>query len=349
MNNYRFKIISAFLFVTAFLSAFFYEPSVMSGGVSKGLTICGTTAIPSLFPFVVLSDFLIRSGLSDTIGRKTARLTEKVFRLPGCASCVIIMSLIGGFPVGAKMTAQLIDNGDISSDDGGRMMLFCVNGGPAFIIGAVGASMLSSRRAGVILYVSLVLTSLFTGILSRFFSCEHTDKKMRMVSNFDSGAIIKSVSDGTATMLNICAWILLFSCLSAYAALLPVGDSGLIWINMASEVTNGCLSAVGKFPVCIMALVLGWSGFAVHCQVLPYIKKTSLGFIRFMLFRLINGGIATLIAWTLFKIFPCDVSVFSSGTQIISAPYSVSVPAAAAMLFLGSLAVLDAGKLRAKI
>ena len=348
MNNYKFKIILSLIAVISFIAAFFYDPSLMSGGARNGLMICAVTIIPSLFPFVVLSDFLIRSGLCEVIGSAMSGITGKIFRLPGCASCVIFMSLIGGFPVGAKMTSQLVDNGSLTAEQGRRLMLFCVNAGPAFIISAVGVSMLSSRKAGVILYTSLVITSLFTGFISRFFAAKESETEIKKCIVFDSGALVDSVSESTSTMLNICAWILFFSCAISYAVKLPVGESTLRWINMISEVTNGCINAAGHFPVCVLALVLGWSGFAVQCQVYPYVRKTGLPILRFMLSRLFNGGVATAVAWALFKAFPCDINVFASASGLMAKPYSVSVSAAVGMLTLGAFAVLDSDLARKK-
>lgn len=348
LNNYSLKRIFTATGIVIFIAMFFAEPSVMSGGVSKALTICASTVIPSLFPFIVLSDFIIRSGLCVSVGRKLKKPARLIFGLSGNAVCVIIMSLFGGFPVGAKMTAQLIDSGSISKNEGRRMMLFCVNGGPAFIVGAVGSAMLSSRKAGIILYASLVITALLTGALSKIFAEKAPPETQESQIIPESGALISSVSQGTAVMLNICAWIIVFSCVSGYFSLLPVSKSTLMWINMLSEVTQGCIWAAGNFPACIMALIIGWSGLAVHCQIYPYIRKTGLSILHFWLSRLINGGVATALAWVLFKLFPCEVSVFSNGVSILPQAYSVSAPAAAAMLIMGGFAILDIDLARMK-
>ena len=57
------------------------------------------------------------------------------------------MSLIGGFPIGAKMTAELYCDGRLTENQAQRLNMFCMNAGPAFTVTAVGVSMLSSRRA----------------------------------------------------------------------------------------------------------------------------------------------------------------------------------------------------------
>ena len=61
-------------------------PQAVAGGVSRGLSICGTVIIPSLFPFLVLAGFLVRSGVSAALGRRLERPTRFLFGLPGCCA-----------------------------------------------------------------------------------------------------------------------------------------------------------------------------------------------------------------------------------------------------------------------
>lgn len=327
--------------VAIFTGVFFFEPAVVIDGLRKGLTVCGMSIIPSLLPFAVVSDFLVRSGFSRVVGGKISPVTQKLFRLPGAAGCAIIMSLVGGFPIGAKMTAQLIEGGEITSVQGRRMMIFCVNAGPAFVIGTVGTAMLASRKAGLILFVSMTITSVLVGIMSRFFADTEDEISEKKAIDFNAGVLTESVRSSVNTMLEICGWILLFSGLNAVIIRLPVGEAAGVWLTMLNEVTNGCMCASGRFPTCILALVLGWSGLAVHFQLLPYLKKMNMKITRFWMGRLIIGGVATAVAWLLFRIFPCEISVFNSATGLVSKPYSVSVPAAVGMIVLSVLMLVD--------
>lgn len=341
MNNYKLSFFFTSGVVIVFCVLFIAEPSVIIDGLRKGLTICGSSVIPSMFPFIVLSDFIIRSDYGNIIGKKISPLTEKVFRLPGVAGCAIIMSLIGGFPIGAKMTAQLYENGEITASQGRRMIIFCVNAGPAFVIGTVGTAMLSSRQAGIILFVSLSVTSLLTGFLSRFFADKAVIRPSKIKTVFNPNVLSESVSNSVQTMFNICAWIMLFSGFNALMIRLPISKSATIWLTMLTEVTNGCMSAAGNFPACILALTLGWSGLAVHCQILPYLEKLKIKMRFFWISRLLVGGTATAISWALFQLFPCKISVFLNNSDIISAPFSVSAPVAVAMMLLSALMLID--------
>ena len=48
-------------------------PGAVATGVSRGLSICSSVIIPSLFPFLVLAGFLVRSGVSQSLGRRLER------------------------------------------------------------------------------------------------------------------------------------------------------------------------------------------------------------------------------------------------------------------------------------
>ena len=61
---------AALLAATAALVA---APSQAIEGAKNGLALCGNVIIPSLFPFLVLAGFLVRSGVSQSLGRRLER------------------------------------------------------------------------------------------------------------------------------------------------------------------------------------------------------------------------------------------------------------------------------------
>lgn len=340
MDNYR-KLIFSLTASIGFIILFFFDPSLMGDGVRNGLFLCGETVIPSLFPFMILSDFIVRSNFGNAAGRFLSPLTEKFFKLPGCSACAIFMSLVGGFPVGAKMISQLYENNSLSASQAKRMVWFCINSGPAFVVGAVGTTMLSSKKCGIILFASQTLAALIIGFFSRFFADKKGREKAIKKFEIDTSVFTDSVFCATGAMLNICAWILLFSAFNPFLIKLAERNPLFNTAVVMSEVTGGCVFAAEHLPVYLLAPVLCWSGFAVHMQLLPYIKKIGISFPEFWLSRAANCLVALPIAYLLFKIFPCETQVFSSFSDVIIKPYSVSVPASAAMLVLGAFTIID--------
>lgn len=148
-------------------------PGAVATGVSRGLSICSSVIIPSLFPFLVLAGFLVRSGVSQSLGRRLEKPTRKLFGLPGCCAAGILVGFIGGYPAGGVAVGQLVSQGDITPRQGRRMLRFCVNAGPAFVISAVGAGMLGSVRYGAVLFAAHIAASLLMGIGQRVWMGRH--------------------------------------------------------------------------------------------------------------------------------------------------------------------------------
>ena len=89
-------------------------PEATSTGVSRGLSICSSVIIPSLFPFLVLSGFLVKSGVSAALGRRLERPTRFLFGLPGCCAAGILIGFIGGYPAGAIAVGELMKQGALT-------------------------------------------------------------------------------------------------------------------------------------------------------------------------------------------------------------------------------------------
>ena len=218
------------------------------------------------------------------------------------------------------MTAALFSDGRISQSDAQRMTLFCVNAGPAFVIGGVGAGMLGSVRAGVIIFVSLTLASLTLGVLTRFIPHDETNKHTApAISTLPlSRALTEAVAEGTKNMISICAWIVMFACAVQYIPLLRLPDWANLLLGCTLEVTGGCASAAGVFNIPAIAAVLGWGGVSVHCQIMRHIKTCG-----------------TL------RLFPCPVNTVSLGSVGAPQMFSFSAPAAFAMLLSGAMLILE--------
>lgn len=329
--------------VIAMAACLLAMPQKAAEGVRAGLTLCAGSVIPSLFPFMVLSSFIIKSGFCRALGKRTDRLARVLFSLPGDALPAVIMGMTGGFPVGASMTAKLLKDGRLTKNQAQRMTLFCVNAGPAFVIGTVGASMLGSTAAGGIMLLSLLLSSLIIGVLTKFmsdgeyieFSAENT-RPMPL-----SEAFVESVADGSGAMFSVCAWVVLFSCVSGFADLLNLSEGGGILLKSVLEVTNGCSAAAGKVPLPIFCLILGWCGLSVQCQILGYTSQTGVKYSLFLCARIMNGALAAIICAALLEIFPGSVPAMSNISGAIPAPYSASIPAAAGLLITGGLLILE--------
>ncbi|MFR2561531.1 MAG: nucleoside recognition domain-containing protein [Anaeromassilibacillus sp.] len=88
-------------------AALLFYPTQAAAGAKRGIGYCVDILIPSHFPFMALSVFVVKSGLAASMGRLTAGPCRILFGLPGSAAAAIVMSMVGGYPVGARAVAAL--------------------------------------------------------------------------------------------------------------------------------------------------------------------------------------------------------------------------------------------------
>ena len=339
MNNTIKRIIKV-LFVSAIVTVFMLKPLETIQGAKQALELCFSTVVPSLLPFMTVSAYVLNSDVLTVFGKMSEKLSRFLFDLPKEAWVIFVMSMLGGFPVGARLIADSVQKGRLSLNQAKRMLLFCVNPGPAFVVNIVGVSMLGSPRAGVIILVSLCLSSLVTGIISRVFN--NGEKSPHFSAFFDtSSPLVTSVKESINAIIGVCGWIVVFSALLGAVNSFPFDETMKQWLNMVAEVTGGCGISVRIFPLPVTVLILGWSGICVHLQLMTYISACKLKYKHFAVARIFNGVVSMAISFVLFRIFPCETSVFSNAGEILPRAVSVSVPATAGLLFLSALVILD--------
>ncbi|MBE6749984.1 MAG: hypothetical protein E7560_02340 [Ruminococcaceae bacterium] len=321
----RFKRITKILpicLVLAFIVMIILNPQVCKAGVTEGILLCGRVVIPSLFPFTVLVIFLLKIGLADKLSFLN-RLTQFILGLNANEFFVMFMSFVGGYPIGAKLINEAVKNSSISPRKAKIMLNYCVNAGPAFIIGAIGNAILGAKILGNILFVSHILSSLLIAMFFRFFNkCEENEKRVKTISYNIADSFTLSVSDAAASMISICAFVIFFFCVTAYldsfAAEIPFLNSLVYFL----EITNAVNRSNNLY---FISFLLGFGGISVWCQIFSSAKEIKVNYTQFILCRIIHGLISSLITYIQLKIFHITVPTLSNG-KVFSFSYLHSTP-----------------------
>lgn len=320
-------------------------PAQAAAGAKNGIGYSVNILIPSLYPFMVLSVFVVKSGLARKMGRVFEGFTGKVLKLPGSAAATILMSVIGGYPAGARSVAALYGDGAVTEEQAARMLCFCVNAGPSFVITAVGTGLLRNAKAGAVLFASQVAAFLTLALI-----CGAAGGKEKAVpvpkqsaeSHSVPRALIASAEDACYATLDMCCFVILFA---AFMNLLRTAVKDGVWSAALSgvlEVTGGCsdISALGA-PLWVYSLAIGWGGVCVHLQILSSVTNIRVGYARFLFFRLLQGVVSAAFTGVLTFLFPSSVETFSNTAAPLSAGFAGSVPASAALIALCAVFLLS--------
>lgn len=343
--------------IIAFSILVLIYPEQTAQAISRGIDICMQSIVPSLLPFMVISCFAVKSGFADWIGKYTDKFCKIIFDLPGCCFSVILMGMCGGYLVGSKMAAQLYRDGKISHGQFERLLCFCVNAGPAFIIGTVGVGILNNKKAGVLIFIAQIISALIIGVLVRFFIKSNDADDIPVIKNNNitnsislSDAFVCSVTDAVKSLFYSCSFIVIFeaiySLLNECGAIpfvynmifTPIGisnNTANALIPVIVEVTQACFT-IGLVNIPLLCFALGWSGLSVHFQIYSSLNGIKFSKLRFMLSRFLAGALSAFIIKLLLKLFPIEQNI-NYDIEAFSPYFSTKTPLAALAFLLFGL------------
>ena len=285
------------------------NPKVCTEGAVKGLLLSGRVIIPSLFPFTACVLFIMKSGGLSLLDFANP-FTKRVFRLSPQQFSLMLLSFIGGYPVGGKLLNEAVKSGKISKENAGIMLNYCVNAGPAFIVLAVGGGILGSKKIGYILLLAHIISSLILSLVfGHFIKNDNTDSENTAESFSPADNFVVSVCEAASAIFSVCAYVILFSTVNEYMNCLSEKISVLKYISPLLEVTN---AVTGMRNIVIIAFLLGFAGVSVWCQIISMGKLIKINFAVFTLSRTAHGVLSAVITALLLKVFGIAVTVSAS-------------------------------------
>ncbi len=316
---------------TAGLMAF---PQACVAAAKTGLELCGNVIVPSLFPFFVLSSLVVDLGLAGYLGRALEPVMRPLFRVNGSCATALALGFIGGYPVGARTAITLYRQGQCSRAEAQRLLAFCNNSGPAFILGVVGAGVFQSGRVGILLYLTHMAASCIVGLVFRFYGPREAGET-RAAPTFQAKrfttAFTQAVTGAMTSTLNICAFVLFFTValrlltltgvLPALAEMLghafaPLGFdaqwagrllTGLVELSSGVAGLTGSGHLAGR--AAMAAFMLGGAGVSIHCQVLAFLADSGLSSGTYFAGKLLHGGVSAALVWVLSRVLPQGLPV----------------------------------------
>lgn len=281
-----------------FLTLLLIDPQSVIASGKKAVNLCINIIIPSLLPFFVISRLILKTGAIHPISRFFRPVMRPLFNLPAQAAFPLVAGWLSGYPAGAKYTTDLYEGNFLSKKEAQRLLAFCNNASPLFIVGAIGTGYFNSPGLGLILFFSHLSASIsvgiVTGLLSRIKrSAQMEEEKLseRYQMNTSIHMLTEAIMDSMKVLLQISGTIIFFAVLvqtleiaGIFTALsrmiiriLPGNEAFVemieIFIAGSLELTYGLylLSLSTPVPVFLKilmtAFLCGFGGFSVHTQV----------------------------------------------------------------------------------
>jgi len=254
----------------------------------RGLNMWWEIVFPSLLPFFIVSELLIGFGVVKFIGVLLEPLMRPVFRVPGVGGFVWAMSMASGTPSGAKLTARLRQEDQITKIEAERLVSFTNSSNPIFIFGAVAVGFFHNAQLGILLAIAHYLGIISVGLVMRFYgSTEETkinDKKKkpsirdalsalhktrikdeRPIGQLLGDAVLSSIN----TLLMIGGFIIIFSVINKLLYLLGI-------TAFLAGFIQYLLGVIGLDEALSMAFISGLFEITMGSQMASQVQETNL-------------------------------------------------------------------------
>ena len=277
-------------------------PDLYISQTLNGITAWAFNVLPSVLPFIFLTKVLSQLGTIEKLSNIFSKPCEKLFKTPAVSSYVFLMSIISGYPVGAKMTADLYEAGKISKRDAFKMTSFCSTSGPMFIIGAVGIGMLKNVTFGYIIMISHIIGALLNGLLYRKINVKEDKTPLQNKAAKNSADLSSIVLDSALSIISVGTIIAIFfviiTSLSPIFNLLPSPLASIL--EGLIEITKGCIdisSSINSiWSVAACTFVISFGGISTILQSITMLNKLNMPIKLFVLQKITHAILATIVS-----------------------------------------------------
>ena len=342
----------ALTITTLFALIMIIDPTGAINSAKECLVTCYRSVIPALFPFFLCSNLYISLGLSELLQKYLGRAMRVLFGVSGSGAGAVITGFISGYPVGAKTVSQLVQNGQCSQSEGEKLLAFCNNSGPLFLLGTVGSVMLQNTFAGMVLYLSHMLGAITVGMLLRGVKSTPFPPSTRTYNDPFGQMLSRAVSDSVSSILNVCGYVVIFGLLMSELSRFDVIDLFTpMFGKFTTPILYGLLEPVGGcFAACeqlggntlllFLSAIVGFSGISVHLQVMGLVKEASLSVRYYFIGKTLMTIFCPIYTFILIRIFNIAHPVFAPSTAAVESSFTLIYMVIALQICLFALLTL---------
>lgn len=279
-----------------------------------GLDLWFHTVLPSLLPFMILSNVLIGANVVSQLMRPFSGFFRHVLGLSPEGGYAWLLGLFCGFPMGARLTGDMYRQHRISREEAGYLLTFANQSSPMFlstyvVLHGLGDSTLT-LPVFVIFYASAFLTSLVFRIRSRRFGLPPSKPKKEVPEQTSYGNLLDtSIMNGFEIITRLGGYIILFSILAGIVLQLPAPlHTAAPFLSGLTEITTGIHTISGttlplqvKFTAIVCCTAFG--GFSTVAQTSCMLNGTDLSIFTYLKGKLVNAAVAGLLCLFVFVVF----------------------------------------------
>lgn len=313
MAKTKIKYVAVVLCCLIFGAAIIIFPERYISDCFAGFSLWAECVLPSLFPFMVITLIMIKTGAAERASLPLRKAALKL-KLPPVAGACFLMSACSGYPAGSRILVEFYQNGRLDEAGIRKLSYLCSSSGPLFIIGSVGYKVFADKTIGVRILIAHLVSILTVSIILSLLSKDRPRGEappVRANGNalYDAfyGAVIAVLVAGgfIAFFCVVASFLTDFSVLSPITLVLSFvldeGAAEAVSIGLI-EATTGCRALAfecSKINTALAGFLITFGGVSILAQQLSYLTVAKVKAGRFIGVKFLQA----LLCFALLMIF----------------------------------------------
>lgn len=314
LNKYKSKLSKGF--VLLFFILMFSFPYASYKGASSGLMLWFLNVLPTLLPFIIVSNMMISLNITGKISRILYPVLGRLFRVSPNGCYPILIGFLSGIPMGAKSTADLVEAGRIDCREGSFLLSMCNNASPIFIMSYIAANQLKMPEIRLVLFVLIYGSSVISASFFRLYKnfrrkairISQLNEKAAGIHNdytsvrFSFDILDISILNGFEVITKVGGYIILFSILAQIINETGTGFRLYKAIAMGIlEITTG-IDQICKLPVSnnikivLVSVLTSFGGLSGLAQTKSVLGKSRLSIKTYISVKSLSAFVAMLLS-----------------------------------------------------
>lgn len=283
-------------------------------GACEGLLLWYNTVLPSLLPFMILVNVMMQTDCISLLTSVTGPMMRIFPGVSKAGSFAVTAGFLCGYPMGAKVSADLVTDQKITAAEGAFLLSFCNNVSPMFILGVLFTEYIPEKSLHLPFFLILLMSPLLCSQLFRLYYVRQNSKifcyKKHNNTSPDNSIhkpftqiIDYALMDSFHGIVKIGLFMMLFSILIRLTTQLIPGYG--IWKGLllsSFEITSG-LSTIDILPVSsftkniLLMAATSFGGLCAIFQTSSMIQSARLPIGPYIIEKLITAMVTSLLTY----------------------------------------------------
>lgn len=307
------KILSVLL-LSAFFLFLFCRDAVISGA-SEGLILWYRYVLPTLLPFMILTQIIMQTDTIHLISQISGNFMRHFPGVSDYGCFAVIAGFLCGYPMGAKVTSDLVISKRIGPDEGTYLLSFCNNMSPMFVLGVLFRNYIPKHALHLPFFLILTGSPLLCSQIFRIYyrhmprihSEEYpTYKTISFEQSTDTslGTILNSsITESADAIIRVALYMMLASIwMHILDQIFLAKNIGKTILLSAFELTTGLdmlagLAAPAVTRYLMMLSLTSFGGISSILQTMSMIQSSGLKIVPYIAEKLVTMTVTSLLAY----------------------------------------------------